>query len=638
MAIVQKQSTKFDQLMQKSVQLHQQGSLNQALKGYLDARKRQPKHPEPWHLLGLVHFQRKEFDKAIYHINKALELQSNPLFWFNLGRIYREMDNLAKAENAYRQAISLNPNYIEALENLANLLHSQKHSQDVEALLRKIVYLQPHNQSIWKKLGYLYIEQLRFLEARDLFSEAYEVTGAPGFLWRQHMVMPAIFKDDAEIELWRRRLAEALPQLAATRVADPFADIWVMPFSLGYQKQNNRDILTELAESYRQSSKLLNYRSMHIGNRCESDAPIRVAFVGDYFFGHSVSLFYGEVILTLPRAEWEVTLVRTGTEKRDEWTQRYEDRADKVINLPENLEEAMTIIAEEQLDLIVYPEVGMAPLIYYLAFARLANLQVALAGHPLTSGLDSIDHYISHPGCEPENPQQFYREPLSLMEGKGTFCCYPHPEAVEPASRVELGLPEEGHLYLFPHLLRKLHHNIDNVLRKILERDVEAKILMVSIPEALQAEIEERLKPCLGVHVERLVWLPFIKDLSRFYQILQRVDVVLDSWPFSGGRLSFDAFAMGTPIVTLSGPEMRGRQTVHLYQRMGIEGAIAESPEEYVNIALELGQNPERRNQLSREILKANARIFDDMTPVIETQQLLRELVMQQRKDRLFAG
>ena len=93
-------------------------------------------------------------------------------------------------------------------------------------------------------------------------------------------------------------------------------------------------------------------------------------------------------------------------------------------------------------------------------------------------------------------------------------------------------------------------------------------------------------------------------------------DVFLDSFHWSGGVTTFDALALGVPVVTLPGTRMRGRQSYGMLKELGIEDTIASNVDDYVRIACGLGRDPAWRKDLSARILEAHPRLFDDRRAV----------------------
>ena len=108
--------------------------------------------------------------------------------------------------------------------------------------------------------------------------------------------------------------------------------------------------------------------------------------------------------------------------------------------------------------------------------------------------------------------------------------------------------------------------------------------------------------------------------------MLAVADVVLDTWPFGAGNTNYQTFAMGVPVVTLPGQWIRGRGTLAHYQHMGIEGCIAESPEEYVEIAVRLGTDPNFRKNISRKICDNAAAVLEDEVCVRSLARFLEEV------------
>ena len=103
---------------------------------------------------------------------------------------------------------------------------------------------------------------------------------------------------------------------------------------------------------------------------------------------------------------------------------------------------------------------------------------------------------------------------------------------------------------------------------------------------------------------------------ENFRRVLAASDVVLDTVRWSGGNTSIDAFAAGTPVVTLPGRFMRGRQTAGMLQLMGLPELIATSPDDYVRLAVEVARDRERNVQLRRVIGERRAVLFDQDAPV----------------------
>jgi protein O-GlcNAc transferase len=70
---------------------------------------------------------------------------------------------------------------------------------------------------------------------------------------------------------------------------------------------------------------------------------------------------------------------------------------------------------------------------------------------------------------------------------------------------------------------------------------------------------------------ERIVFAPALRQLD-FFRLLLAADVILDPFHFGGGNSTYEALALGVPIVTMPGAFMRGRVTNACYKKMGLAG------------------------------------------------------------------
>ena len=59
-----------------------------------------------------------------------------------------------------------------------------------------------------------------------------------------------------------------------------------------------------------------------------------------------------------------------------------------------------------------YPDIGMSPYTYTLALKRLAPIQATSWGHPNTTGLNTIDYFLSSDSIEPDDCKDSYTEQL----------------------------------------------------------------------------------------------------------------------------------------------------------------------------------------------------------------------------------
>jgi protein O-GlcNAc transferase len=110
---------------------------------------------------------------------------------------------------------------------------------------------------------------------------------------------------------------------------------------------------------------------------------------------------------------------------------------------------------------------------------------------------------------------------------------------------------------------------------------------------------------------------------DQFFRLLMIADAILDPPFFGGGNSSYEAFAMGLPIVTWPGPFMRGRVTEGCYRQMGFTELVADSLDSYVEMALRLANDGAWRQRMKNEIATRSPALFEDARVVTELEDFL---------------
>eukprot|EP00944_MAST-04C_sp_MAST-4C-sp1_P012892 g12892.t1 len=318
---------------------------------------------------------------------------------------------------------------------------------------------------------------------------------------------------------------------------------------------------------------------------------IRVAFLSRFFWRHSIGKLMHGVIQHLRRDIFEVYILSVlPKEGYDGIFETIKASADVYIELPHDLDRAREIVLELGLDILVFPEISMDPFTYFISMSKLAKLQAVWWGHPETSGVPTIDYFISL-DVEVWGSSSYYTERLYKMSGISTYYVDP-VENVDKSdlnhTKAKIDLLDEIigvdmynktdvhniHIYTCAQSLFKMHPNhYDVAVAEILSRDANAHLVMIRgrqshwteiILKRLAAEIgrlatrdtvsnDEDDNTIIVEHEEdnlsksMLNRIHFIqrRSHSRYLNMLLGSDVVLDTFPFGGGVSNLEALAVG---------------------------------------------------------------------------------------------
>jgi predicted O-linked N-acetylglucosamine transferase (SPINDLY family) len=621
--------------------LKEAGQLQEALSAYQHAVSQHPESMEAHYNLALLLNQLNQAETALGHAQRACQLapQSADSLCL-LGSVSYRLGCLLDTQTAFETALEIAPDCFQAVYQLGVLSQqtgspTQETADQAERYLRRAVALQPEHPEALFSLGHFLYDQGRWPEAMTVW-ERYRSVMPTLPLQREILLntLCPIFPNDAsEIagirdclvqgldHLLQRANAGTLPPLCPSGNLDDLIYSRAEPsFYLPYHGLNDRPIKAAFGQLYH---RLLSqeFSDLMDGFPVKRSGQGRIR-VGFWVSEHHEMIFWklmNGYLEHLDRSRFELTLLGRSKSLQIVTQQLSASARETVqtVGLDGELNEIIPTVRRLALDIVWFDEVGTTSLNYFLPFFRLAPIQLTANGFPITTGIPTMDYFLSSQWMETEAAQDQYTETLiCLPELPVTFQKPNGP--LPPVSRSVLGLPETAHLYLCPQSLFKLHPEFDAILAGILTQDPAGRILLLEAPgkphwsTIIRNRLARHLSPeALG----RVVFLPR-QSKSGYLALLAMADVILDPTAYNGSITTHEALAMGTPIVTWPGETFRGRFTAGCYRRMGWEEAIVSSSEAYIQLACELGTQPERRAAFHQAILDRHTVLFDNRAAV----------------------
>jgi CRISPR-associated protein Csy1 len=445
--------------------------------------------------------------------------------------------------------------------------------------------------------------------------------------------LPSVYADDAQIDAARAGFATGLAQLIEAhppqRMGDLGADADALcwdNFLLAYQGRDDRELQVRFGTWY--GALLAAAVPLAAPAAATARPRPRIALVSGRWHHCTVGVYFGAWIEALSLRGWQVILVHAGA-FRDAWTERLAQSAHAELTLTGPLADSARRLRELDADIVLYPELGMDSTVFALAALRLARCQVCAWGHPDTTGLPTIDAFVSCADMEPDAAQRHYSERLLLLPGLGTR--YPAPEMPAPGARAELGLPDARPLYFVPQSAFKLHPHNDDVLARIVARDADALLVLFADRQAGATQrLRERLLrrlAALSAQPERHLLLLAQRSREEFLRVTRACDVMVDSVHWSGGNTTLDALHCGLPVVTLPGPLMRGRQSAAMLRALGRDDLVTGSLDALADTAVVIAHDRGRREAFSHDVAQNLPALTQSDAPLAALDAQLRQLL-----------
>ncbi|GHU30306.1 hypothetical protein AGMMS50256_16980 [Betaproteobacteria bacterium] len=582
--------------------------------------------------VGVVLLERGQIDAAESSYRRALALDprlSNA--YNNLGNVLLGRGRTGEAADCFRAALRIDPGYGEAHANLGITFVRENQFEEAEACYREAIACSPARADFLGRLAFVLKEQGKREEARDAYRE-----------WARrdaHAAEPRLGEVILELPIAPRSFAEtghasenfdlALEELTHWLEADPShpgALAWAIgsnqPFHLAYRLGNHAALLSRYGDLV---ARVLPSPELPHGVRARP-ACIRLVIVANQVRRHSVwDIVLRGLLSHLDRTRFELVLYHTGNAE-DAETAAARAMVDTWRETRQffKFDDLLEKLREDAPDAILYPEIGMDPLSFRLAAHRLAPLQMASWGHPITTGLPSIDLYLSGELLESEQASAHYREKLIRLPGTGC-CTTPLDSVAEPIPEIARQLSERnGPRFVIAQRAFKLDPAHDALYAEIAWATGDCTLILLEDPVYpwATAVVCERLEEVFRARAldpaRYLIKIPWLST-GGFRSLLKICDVFLDCPAFSGYTTAWQAVHAGLPTVTLEGEFMRQRLAAGLLRKIGMTEMIAADSQAYVAIAVKLAQealDPERR-QIRRAMLSKAAPLADEDQTVV---------------------
>jgi predicted O-linked N-acetylglucosamine transferase (SPINDLY family) len=612
-----------------------------------------PKHPLVHYLMAQMHIGKEQFPEAIAMLEKTVTLQPDFLQgWVDLGklymgsgdkqkaaqchehrfrlaptpalaletaRLYQSLGKHAKTLHYYQQATSLAPDSFDAWYQQGTFLNKQNMVSDAIICFKHALKLTPRQPDTLKQLAAANMSLGAQADANAYYDELISVEP----VFENHieaLLCSAVVADTMEsLKHQHQTIKESLTTLLAptqmlTTKRSPINIKGL--FHLSYNGFDNRNIKVQLTKLIRRYLPELNYVSSALPGPLVDGRKIRVGFVSTYFYHHTIGKLFLQLIAALDRRRFSVYVFAI-TPERGAMTEAIQAAADQYWEVGTDYIKARELIAAQSLDVLNFTDIGMHNFTYLLSFARLARVQCVYWGHPETTGIDTLDYYISSDLIEASGAEAHYSEKLVRLKHLPVIY---DPIPIPPPSTnpAITALRDIKNLYVCPQSLFKLRPDYDEILADILHTDPQGVLVLIEGYHSQWTDaLKQRFTHTIADVMERIIFLPRLTE-PDFLALLMRADVMLDSFHFGGGNSTFEALALGCPIVTWPGEFMRGRVTYGCYQQMGILELVAKDAKEYVQIAVKVATDKAYQRQLRQRIRERAANTFNTHDIVLE--------------------
>jgi len=540
--------------------------------------------------------------------------------YFNLGAVLSNAGELVAAEEAYRTAVKLAPNFLQPRLNLGSLLERAGKPEQAIAEWRwieqNVSLAQPENKALLlmaiNNLGRVLEGQKQFYEALYFMNKSLslepdqdEVLHHWVYLRQKQCAWPIYDK------------VPRVSQAAMTRATSALAMLSI-----------SDDPAAQLAAAQRYVAKKVISNVPALANpKGYGHSKIRIAYCSSDFSLHPVSMLTVEMFELHDREHFEVYGYCWSPQDGSAMRQRVINAMDHFTRIDQMTdEEAAQKIRADEIDILVDLQGQTAGARANMLAYRPAPIQIAYLGQPATTGLPSIDYVIADRFLIPEDTAQYYSEKPLYMPDVYQVSDRKRVAGSKP-SRESCGLPAEGFVFCSFNNNYKLTPEMFDVWMSILRR-VPGSVLWLLADNPWAEDNLSREAEARNIDSQRLVFAGRVSP-ENYLARYQVADLFLDSFPFNAGTTANDALWMGLPVLTCSGRSFASRMAGALLTAAGLQELITYNFQDYEEKAVWLaGSNADYSN--IRTILnrvKSDGVLFDTSRFVGNLEKHLHEIL-----------
>lgn len=590
----------------------------------------QSQHEAALYRMGKTAFQLGHFQTAVTALEAYLACQphapARQVYYF-LGESFKQLQQLQRSQHYF--LLALESGYVDlnvCLGLFSDADTPEEIAQAIEWLQRlALLYPMPRDRLAFL-LGFLYEKKYDIPAAVACYDAALQFNPHQTLLrLKRALTYPVIVQDLDDFQRWAAGVPQALSQTLNQLRQQPLRlknqgftvlnSIYSGLFRLIYAnglplawRQQFAQLLTTLIEPAGLAAS-----AVQLQRAPQSSRPLHLGII---MASRSIWMSYIYVLAMVDLLDpevFQVSLFCFGERVHELLDQ---DRPHHVRNLATrayvlqgDLEDHLTQLRQARLDIAWFTEPNWDFKQYFLAACRVAPAQCTSVMNASSTGLPTMDYFLSVADFHPTVDQQDYSEQLILWDALP--CWMPQIVFPEPVPRSEFGLDPAAHLYTCLQNPRKFHPDFDALLAGILKADPQGQLLLVADVDAVLAQqLTQRFERVMPELMPRIWVFPALPNV-QFLQLLQLSDVVLDTLYYGGGTTTYQTLAWGAPLVTLPTPGLTGQATAALCRRVDYTEGIVASPEAYIQKAVALAADPAARRAIQQRLRRTAQRLFE---------------------------
>ena len=347
----------------------------------------------------------------------------------------------------------------------------------------------------------------------------------------------------------------------------------------------------------------------------KKNSKIRLGFLSSEILKkHSITYFLETIFKNYNKDKFEIYLFLDNAIE-DESTNEFKILAKKFINVS-NLEdiEVFNLIRGNNID-IMFDITGATLSNRVSLFKnRLAPKQISWLGYCNTSGLENMDYLIADKNLIYKEEKNDYSEKIIYLPH--IWNCHSGLNSIRSPSDPPC-FKEKNITFGSFNNFNKINDKVISVWSQILSKVKNSKLILKSSLKMEKSFLKKEFEK-YGV-IDSIIFLEKRK-LESHYNLYKKIDIALDTFPYNGVTTTFEALAMGVPVITMKGYNFNSRCGESIIKNLGIEDLIAINEDDYILKSQKMANEKDKLSELRKNIFN-----ISHETPLFDTKQFSQD-------------
>jgi predicted O-linked N-acetylglucosamine transferase (SPINDLY family) len=560
-------------------------------------------------ILASIYYRTGRYEQAATLFKQAIRMNSTNYFHYNnLGAVYKDTNQPDLAIKCFESALSLKPDFTEALYNLASSYQLSGDFAKAIDLFNQAISIQPNFTVALNNLACIYIDRGQIEKAIYKFDDIIQREPTNYAIMSNRLfALNYLNLDDNFVSSQHKdfytkyQYNQSLPEPANKQiqekqfVQEPFQESYIDKY---VRPINNQIIQNPLNESL----KLITITEEDILNILPfnkfTNKKIRIGYLSPDFRLHSVAYFIYPILKHHNKENFEVFCYSDVT---------HDDQVSKLIQSIPSInylnvfhlsdKQLISQIKSDKIDILIDLSGHSAKNRLPIFMSQPAPIQISYIGYPNTTGIPNIKYRFTDHFVDPVeyDPDALYTEKLIRLS-KIFINYYPgYPTNISQSNQPPTPPITINKFATYGSFNNraKINSHVLDLWSNILSVDKTSILILKSSinsdeykQESIKKEFSSR-----NIDPSRIHIYPFL-DFNSHLDLYKKIDVALDTFPYSGTTTTSEALWSGVPVISLLGHHHRSRVSSDILLTLNLQSCVALTEEDYINRAVSMAHNP----------------------------------------------